>query len=265
MINLTNIEERYRWAKLRRNSLSRSLDLYKKRHPLILKAKVSDDRMSWDLEIVIDKDPPLLKWALWHAGIVHDIRSILDNLVWELAHDGAAPSFPSRIAFPVIIEETKWAKEGLSRIGELPDIYQTRIENIQPFKCAPNDSVAGALRLVHTLDIQNKHHTPIIIAMSNQREIINSRRIIYKVDPDANDVTQVTLPTFKYENGATIWHETVPKPIEKVVGNFRINAHFVLQDEYNNQYPLIGSLDYMLSGIRDIVNHVTGVNSAQSS
>ncbi|HKX24509.1 MAG TPA: hypothetical protein VJM46_04675 [Candidatus Saccharimonadales bacterium] len=254
MVDFKSIEIRLRWVIKRRNLLDRSMRRYKKLNPLRWRAVVAEDRMSYSLITTAIKQPPFDEWALWHAGIVHDLRSILDNAVWVMAHASGAPTKPTKLEFPIVTDPTKW-KEASKKIVDLNETARKAIEKLQPFNLPLNDPVGSTLRILNQLDIQNKHHAPIITAVSDKQQFKNERKIIYKVQPESHEETRIKLFPIEFREGSVVLQELTPKPIEKVEqGNFTGSSHFVIRNENGAEYPIIGSIDHLIKGVQLTLN-----------
>lgn len=259
MLDFTSLEQRYKWAKTRTIFLDRSVKLYKKHYPVQTKAEIAEDRMSWTLKTAIRKRPPVVEWGLWHASIVHDLRSMLDNAVWQIAHKGQVPVKPKVLEFPILTESDKWPHAS-QKIAELPEAYRRCIEGLQPFNRSPGDPIGDALKFLHQLDIQNKHHLPVVTTVSNRQEFMNDYKIDYREDPDPGATTTLRFFRFEYEDGRTLLHQDVPKPIARVTGSkITFTAHFVIIDELGNEIPLLGSLRFMLAGCELVLKELKRV------
>lgn len=261
MTDFSGVDSRLKWARSRRKALERSMNYYQKHHPHYWRPKIADDRMSWTLSVAIDKTPPVTEWGLWFAEIIHDLRSVLDNIVWVIAHAHGVPTRPNRLEFPIVSDSTKWAQAS-GKISEVPDHAKTYIESIQPFKTGQENSVIrGALRLLNELDIQNKHHAPVIAGVSGPQTVRNEWKIVYKEDPSPSEVSTVKVSPFKFEDGWVVWHQTVPKPIKKVeYGKFDIEAYFVVSNEQGRQFPVLGCIDVMLESCNQVVERLKALD-----
>jgi len=261
MIDFESIERRYNWSKTRRAGLERSINYFKKNHPFFLKADIAKDRLSWTLQVVTGKSPPLVDWGFWHAGIIHDLRSVLDNVVWMIAHSDQSPNHPDKLGFPIVTEARRWGKSATDKIAELPEPCKDYIERLQPYRRAQTDLIGSTLRLLHELDIQNKHRAPVVVAVSAKQEMDNGFNVIYKEALDPTATIKIKPAHFQYQNGQVIWRQTAPKPIERLVGNFEVNAHFVIKDKSGAEYPLLGSLDHIFSGCAEVLDTLKNVCS----
>lgn len=99
---------------------------------------------------------PWLDWeATFHDG-VHNLRSGLDNLCFELAHlDNVAPARPRQIYFPMTKDEKEWT--GRARYLEsVPRSLLGRLRECQPW-ARPDSMSPDPLLLIADMDDGNKH------------------------------------------------------------------------------------------------------------
>jgi hypothetical protein len=121
------------------------------------------------------KNPPEMPWIPWSLMIgdcVHNLRSALDYLVWELA--GADPK-DIHTMFPIYTNPTKYAQGARTRIARLPAEVQVLIEKLQPYNSAPTEELANksALAALNRLNNADKHQLlTFIAAMPNAGNIV---------------------------------------------------------------------------------------------
>lgn len=109
------------------------------------------------------KRPPKLAWALLIGDTIHNLRSALDHLTWQLGRVELArlgrpeEDPPDRTAFPICVAPGDFNAQRERHIGGLSSDAQTRIENLQPYEQRPNGPRATALWVLHALWNQDKH------------------------------------------------------------------------------------------------------------
>ncbi|NII52112.1 hypothetical protein [Frigoribacterium endophyticum] len=134
--------------------------------------QVSVDRQYVELLAPRGSRPPADEWALALGDAVHNARSALDGLVWDLAHlDGGTPKRPRSLAFPIVSDERKWREAVDRNLSGVSDIFVERIKAVQPFLHPQEDGVASWLHVLSELDNADKHRglivaVPIINALS---------------------------------------------------------------------------------------------------
>lgn len=109
-----------------------------------------------ELRLVIRREPPIDEWSLILGDALHNLRSVLDTLIWAVATlDGREPNTPSQVAFPLTDSETDW-NNSVRTLESIPEEVLARIRLLQPW-------VQGVKRddsmiwLLHRFDIVDKH------------------------------------------------------------------------------------------------------------
>lgn len=111
---------------------------------------------TYDVHARIRELPPGDDWALLVGDSVHNFRSALDHVAWQLALlTTATPA--NRTQFPIFRDPARFGAEGLVRQARDIDAqHHPTIEGFQPFRAqeGPDES---ALWLLHELDNADKH------------------------------------------------------------------------------------------------------------
>lgn len=250
------ITNRLRYAVLQRNSLERSVRNYSKRYPIDWDSEIAKDGYSWWVKTRVKKRPPLQNWALRHGDIVHNLRSILDNIIWLKAHDYSKPTNPKLLYFPICTQRDDWAKKSKGLEDQLPKNLLDYLKPIQPCFNDTEDSLSFCLKLIHLLDIQNKHHLPSVVGTSSQQTLGNTFKPEYERQVNDSDFVQHEISTINFSDEQIIWLQRSEVKVKKIKkGIIRIvDANFMIKIEDNTEQPLIGSLDFMLDSCRQIIN-----------
>jgi hypothetical protein len=126
------------------------------------------DRQRYVFKIVGPSVP--LRIAVVAGEIVHHLRSGFDHVIWALASKNRLPD-EERITFPVCETPEKYAKavrDGM--IKGIPASEHPLIEAQQPYRSS--DPANSILRIVHDLDIADKHKLLVVVThtlvMGNQ-------------------------------------------------------------------------------------------------
>lgn len=94
------------------------------------------------------------------ADLVHNLRALLDNLIWIIASDALKRS--KGLSFPLF--ETSTAFNEFSKTvlkGRMPQRQIAALKRHQPYKRRPEDPENDRLRLLHKMWNADKHHAPI--------------------------------------------------------------------------------------------------------
>lgn len=126
----------------------------------VLKAKISE--------------PPRKEWPLMLGDAVHNLRSALDHLAYQLALDGYQANRPGefipsghqrRIMFPIVAvsNDPKRSVEGFyeqvvkTQLRYVPDAAAATIKALQPYKRTPNAPLTHPLWVINEIDVIDKH------------------------------------------------------------------------------------------------------------
>lgn len=114
----------------------------------------------------VDATPPLAEMSLLLGDAVHNMRSALDSLAWELCHlGGNKPANPNQVYFPATLTESRW-REAAEHLKSMPPAFIERIRCNQPYLADPpaNHSLAVLAKMSN----QDKHRG-MIAARANAK------------------------------------------------------------------------------------------------
>lgn len=114
-----------------------------------------------------DDPHEFVEWSVTIGEIVHNLRSALDHLVWQLVGDNGGQ--PSRAnMFPIVSLENRdnWESVSKNNLKGVSDAMKERIRRIQPFAVlgAPYD--VTALSKLHHLSNVDKHRRSLQLTRS---------------------------------------------------------------------------------------------------
>lgn len=124
----------------------------------------SADRLSAELHLVVEMEPPVEEWSLILGDVVHNLVSSLDSLAWAICTlDGATPASPNRVYFPADEKESSWKGRVKDLDTMTPEILE-RIRAIQPWTLPePRRSV---LHIIKALNNEDKHRQLVTLESS---------------------------------------------------------------------------------------------------
>lgn len=145
---------------------------------------IQDNPETGQREFTVTKADPLPDClAVISGDVLHNLRSALDHLVWQLVlANGGKPN--SNTAFPVWHSESKFKS---SRPGYAKGVSQAALDilyGLKPYK-GGND----ALWRIHQLDIVDKHRLLLTVAMRHESVILDFSSFL----PNATH-TSITFP-----------------------------------------------------------------------
>ena len=128
------------------------------RNPYLITKKCDTEGRRHSLVVEIKSPPALDRWALIAGDCIHNIRSVLDNLVYAVAVVEAGSNPPpgaGKLQFPIAKTAEQFAKQR-SRIASLSSSMQARIEGVQPYN-RPRHDLPPLLSILNEFDNVNKH------------------------------------------------------------------------------------------------------------
>lgn len=157
--------------------------------------------------------------------IIHDVRSALDHLVWQLALLNTAT--PTRVTqFPIAISEEEFrSNRGQNMIRDLAPKHRTAIEELQPYKGTDTGLALYDLRVLSNTD---KHRViNASIARSARHEPIQAELSIVR---DATAIRDVVMFPGGPVDGAELARMTLegvgPDPKVKMEGQLPVIVTF---------------------------------------
>lgn len=151
-------EEKFARAMQHLADLRSQIHIWSARARVDRECVISEDQTRLDVLLRIAHRPPVSHWSLILGDYLHNLRSALDAVVWELANlDGASPASPHRVQFPVAMHSTDWDKLAGKDLATIPSVALERIKLTQPFNA--EDPKTSPIYLLHRLDIQDKHRS----------------------------------------------------------------------------------------------------------
>lgn len=103
--------------------------------------------------------PDGTRWGVLVGEIVHNLRSALDHIAWQLALLGPNPPDPKKIKFPIFKVDDPWSQGMIdANLTNVPDDAKQVIKTFQPYN-AGNAAEAHALWILHSLWNTDKHQS----------------------------------------------------------------------------------------------------------
>ncbi len=209
-------------------ALKQSMRAFFKRDPYRITVESDPKAGAWALRGWVDVDPPLTRWGCMIGDVANNLRSALDNLVWELAMQHLRATNPksvraplprkhpwSRMRFPIMVAKSHWkANHKLNLFGVDPRLY-ARFKALQPFdtwKHAPKEAPLAILEEIWNLD---KHRS-----LPLTQAVVRIERIDSTL-PEAFAAAGIEWPT-EWVHEFNIGAQTGPIPFE----NGTVLTHF---------------------------------------
>jgi hypothetical protein len=122
-----------------------------------------DKSVEYVLYAVVREQPPR-RFAVIIGDTIHNIRSALDHLAYELSSSEARKSRST--GFPIFTDESQFKQVGLPRIQSIAEDERELIERVQPY-VATNPPRNDPLAILNTLSNLDKHRllVPFVAAV----------------------------------------------------------------------------------------------------
>lgn len=106
---------------------------------------------------------PPVHLALVAGDVVHNLRSALDHLVWQV---GIADNkhVSSRSQWPIVMDGKNWPSEAGDRLALLSPPHVEAIRLLQPFADMRDNSPGVMLGMLGALSNRDKHRLPLLVA-----------------------------------------------------------------------------------------------------
>lgn len=203
--------------------------------------RIAEDRLSWTVHLGEFPDPPFLWWSLIAGDAIHNLRSALDVAVYELGDaKSLAAKEQERVTFPLVTDPDRWA-DAAQRLAVLPTELVERIESVQPFQRPEGERETDALRVLHLLDIADKHRLPLA-ATTVPQQVEHSFEVEFEVEPEAGVDPKVTVHMPRLTAGALLVDQRTTERIVKVRG--QVGLQFQLSLDVPGVGP-VGVTDYL--------------------
>jgi hypothetical protein len=221
------------------------------------------------VRVRIVKNDPGLWWGVLVGDVVHNLRSALDHLVWELTvkHSGPPPTDPpprdsvwKKAAFPVTRKARDWGG-AVSAIRGVDPHLRSRFESWQPFRNAQHGGQAEThpLWILQRLWNRDKHH-----AVNLTGALVGLDRI--GSEPPESGLGELRTkiidraPLGPFMDGAEIARVEVVNPIvnvEALAMTMNSNLHFAFDVAFDRGTPAEGmAVMKVLNGLLDVVTAI---------
>lgn len=231
----TKLISRVEFAAKRGTEFSTEVRKWGNDHPVSLSGEIADDRLSYKVVLNFSQQPNLDDWGRTFGDAMHNLRSVLNNMVAEIAQaDGATKEQIKNVQFPVALSAKQWRSEK-RRIQILPPEVQAAIEKLQPFTQTPQSPEQHPLAVLSALSNQDKHRLELTPAIE-PLQLAHNTSIEFEEVPDPSVLQQV-MDRMKidgrFQDGVeVISHDTTPYRIARLIGYHQYHGRVqVVTDE----------------------------------
>lgn len=248
--------ERLAHVDTRGQELADSIKAWMATDPIGGVTNIADDRLSWELRWSV-ASPRFDSWERVFGDAVHNLRSMLDNLLYFIAKsEGADTKQLKNVQFPVVSSEDTWPGVARRRISMLPDRVQQAVESVQPFQRREEERSSDPLVLLSSLNIDDKHRIGIVNGIAPQM-VAGDFSVEFEDGVTVDGPPRTEFFVGFIEDGAlALHHETAPDRIKRVTGRGKYEAHVVVVDEWGDQHGItsvLASLATYVARVLDVV------------
>jgi hypothetical protein len=231
----TKLISRVEFAAKRGTEFSTEVRKWGNDHPVSLTGEIADDRLSYKIVLNFSQQPSLDDWGRTFGDAMHNLRSVLNNMVAEIAQaEGATKEQIKSVQFPVALSAKQWRSEK-KRIQLLPPEVRTAIEKVQPFTEMPQSPEQHPLAVLSALSNQDKHRLELTPAIEPQ-QLSHNASIEFEEVPNPSVLQQVMnrmVIDGRFQDGVeVIAHDTTPYRVARLIGYHQYHGRVqVVTDE----------------------------------
>ena len=189
-------------------------------HPYTLALDRNADATNYVLRVRVSSTPNFLRWGLVAGDCFHNMRCVLDHLVYAIAvtEAGADPPPKERqLQFPITTTKEEWRKQAW-RIQSLSPDARAAIEGLQPHGGRDAAGDHPGLVLLNDFDTSDKHRVLNVVTL----HVSEGQNLVEGMIPGQ----QVTFdsPMVPLEDDAPVLRMFFdrPTPDVKVKSDFRV-------------------------------------------
>lgn len=184
---------------------------------------------------------------------IHNLRSALDHLVYQLAlRNGASPVDAEKTFFPICLTEVEFDKKVKKLLKPfISDAAFAEIKKSQPYS-AYDVPVEADIWVLHKLSIIDKHR---LLIVAGQQFAVTEFTVTVPTGEQFHEV--ISDPQWKpMEDGAEIIRFDLSKAIA-APGEMQVKVNTMTSVQFTNMGPLFDNV-----GVRDALNQLIGIVKA---
>jgi hypothetical protein len=231
----TKLINRVEFAVKRGREFSTSIRAWGDAQPISLSGEIAEDRLSYKVILNFNQLPDLDDWNHTFGDTMHNLRSVLNNLVAEIARaEGSSKDQIKKVQFPVAVSVKQWRDEK-RRIQLLQPEVQAAIEKVQPFTAMPQSPEKHPLAILKSLSNQDKHRLELVPAIQ-PLELVHNASIEFEEVPDPSALHQIMnrmkIDSRFEDRVEVITHDTTPYHIARLIGYHQYHGRVqIITDE----------------------------------
>ena len=208
-------------------SLAAECDAHLESEPYKVNAHFDSGSRILTFSVKIDK-PVNLMWGVQIGEILHNLRSALDHLIWELVilATGSPPDLPTKLQFPIFKTKERFKSRGIpQQLASVPQAAIDLIESEQPFNVGGDKNPLWHLSELSNCD---KHRTLHLTGVMVQVFSVDMPRILEQMEirhlesAKAGPIQQDAVIGRVHLSGSLPW----PFEGNQITGHLKVNMAF---------------------------------------
>lgn len=224
--------QKYRWAESLIAKLEDEVRDWERVHSYRVEVSTNDDCTEYVFTVHDLSEPPA-HWSFMLGDILHNLRSCLDHLVYQLATSAHGEPLPhdvgKRTMFPIYRNMHSFRSNRSNRIGMLREADQERIEQLQPYNFGSENSTweeyyrETALHLgnLEALEVINKHRRIHMTCLAVDPMMAASPRV--------GSGFNASFPMTPLEEGSVLCRWSFHEPLPPLPSDTNLSSLFPLE------------------------------------
>jgi len=244
--NLFGCRAKIGWAQHHLDTLKAHVEAFLEGHRYVVIAESDAERGCYVARLKNPPPIPATEWALMIGDCVHNARTALDFLAWELA--GADPD-DRETYFPICLTRESYRSTGERRVATLPEQARTLIEQMQPYHAA--DPAKHDLWALQQLDIADKHKLLTVTAV-----VAEAGQLSFRIPGgiDASRFRWAAFPDVALEHDAILGELHVGSPLPEMTVELELAPGVAFGEAHG-----WGRRVFVISSLQTIVDDVEAI------
>ncbi len=234
-------------AKIQVQQLNETINLWSERNLLSVRCEKHDGDLGFRVFLNAFPEPaPLDDWSLTVGEFIHNLRSLLDNLVYALARlKNDPPKVPKSIFFCITKNKASFSQYKSTCLSQLPSNPALLIEMLQPFQRdgSPENGTpeSDPLLFLQELNNSDKHRVPSVVLFA-PKEINHS--FSFEITDGEQMPPDVIIWDGPLEPNCILLDCKTKFPIKKISGSVecRATVSLLINNKSNELIPMLQGL-----------------------
>jgi hypothetical protein len=211
-LDLTGVKAKLARSAEHAQAVKNEVRTWMDRNPYSVLQKVNADSTRYSVILRVNEAPAIYRWSLMIADCIHNLRCVLDHLVYAIACHEATPKSPSHessLQFPITNDRADFDNAVICRrqLGTISDPVRAAIQFYQPYN-RPHRELPPLLSILRTLSNRDKHKLPTLVMSA-----VATGNLGFVGDIDPNDRNpRLILGTGEIVDGTEVCAITFDRP-----------------------------------------------------